>query len=113
MHVVARLLYKQEDLFQYFTKLARQDCLPSFEDLKNDARKLYHSYTSMRAQERALQGPKLMMKTSSDVPVGSPWDALQKPTEASEKPFIGDQILACSISFIRDTMLAEIGRAHV
>ena len=48
-----------------------------------------------------------MMNASSDVPVGSPWDALQKPTEASEKPFIGDQILAHSISFIHNTMLAQ------
>ena len=47
MQIVARLLYKQEDLFQYFTKLARQDRLPSFEDLENHAWKLYHSYTSM------------------------------------------------------------------
>lgn len=54
MHIVARLLYKQEDLFQYFTKLVRQDHLPCFEDLEIDARKLYRSYTSMRAQERAL-----------------------------------------------------------
>ena len=62
----------------------------------------------MRAQERALRGPKLMMKASSNVPVGSPWDTSQNPpAEASEKPFIGDQILARSISFIRDTMLAR------
>lgn len=104
--VLVRLLYNQEDLFQYFANLATCDQLPSFENLEKDAQKLYRSYTSMRAQERALRGPRLM-ESSPAVPVGSTWDMENPLTKVLGKPFTGDQILARSISFIRDTMLAR------
>ena len=117
-HECNRLYFKQENIFSYFEGLAQKNELPAFEDLEAAGKILYRSYNSMRAQEKVMQGCGL---TSSSVPFGSIWVAdptltkanadngskTKKKTNQTTKPFHGDQVLAKSIAFMRDTILAR------
>ncbi|KIM36098.1 hypothetical protein M413DRAFT_428012 [Hebeloma cylindrosporum] len=105
-----RLYFNQEDLFAYFKSLSATKSLPSFEDLEAAAQKLYRAYTSLRAQEQAMCGSKRVSKT---VPRGKAWPTqidvalVQGKEGAMARPFLGDQFLARSIGFIRETMMAR------
>ncbi|KAF8798864.1 hypothetical protein BYT27DRAFT_7228135 [Phlegmacium glaucopus] len=94
-----QLYFKQENLFKYFTDLAHSKKLPCLEDLEVATLKLYQSYTSLRGQEKAMQGGRSM--ADSTVPKGMP--------SPSTTPFLGDQVLARSVSFICDAMFASEG----
>ncbi|KAF5328076.1 hypothetical protein D9619_013640 [Psilocybe cf. subviscida] len=93
------LLCPNDDLFEYFTCLEQEKKLPTFETLLEYGKKLYNSYTSLRAQTKAEMGRPYV---SPAVSTGTPW-----PTPASDSPFEGDQSLMRSISFMRDTMFAR------
>ncbi|RDB16715.1 hypothetical protein Hypma_002556 [Hypsizygus marmoreus] len=120
-----RIYFGQDDLFAYFNKLALEKKLPTFEDLEAAARKLYRSYTSTRAQHRAMQGNSTKPSSLGDpsiVPPGSPWTEPRpvpkaKPskrktttvpqTTKPPEPFKGDQVLARSIAFMREAMISR------
>ncbi|KAJ3506750.1 hypothetical protein NLJ89_g6695 [Agrocybe chaxingu] len=104
-----RIFYRQDNLFQHFDRLASQKRLPSFEDLELAAKQLYKSYTSLRAQERALRGPHTI-QNSTVIPKVSPWPSPTREGKDSSQAlplFLGDNVLSRSISFMRDTMFAR------
>ncbi|KAF9522129.1 hypothetical protein CPB83DRAFT_840712 [Crepidotus variabilis] len=109
-----RLLYQKGDLFKHFDNLASQKDLPSFETLEILARKLYRSYTSIRAQEMVIRGHKFMPDDSA-VPTGTAWPLANAhgtffddpKSNSLPTPFKGDQVLARSIAFMREAMLAQ------
>ncbi|KAJ3776373.1 hypothetical protein FB446DRAFT_636082, partial [Lentinula raphanica] len=71
-----RLAFKTSDIFGYFEDLKKEEKLPTFEDLKSMARKLFNNYSSTRAHHNALHKAGASAETSSwssSVPVGTPW----------------------------------------
>ncbi|KAF8185692.1 hypothetical protein BJ912DRAFT_1060520 [Pholiota molesta] len=110
-----RLSFGAEDLLAHFKDLALKKNLPSLEDLQIQARKLYRAYTSLRGQDKAIYGGVLMNGSGSVVPHGTE-SARHIPgmptsnnidTAAPAKKFDGDQVLARSVSFMRDAMFAR------
>jgi hypothetical protein len=120
---LVRLHYCQDgsDLFHYFKNLANESKLPNFEDLEQAGKELYRKYTSSRAQQRAMYGPRSNSNpaTASDIgiPLGTAWTEphTTPPTQHGSKKkisgpapdFKGDQVLAQSIVFMRDTMISH------
>ncbi|KAF8164194.1 hypothetical protein BJ912DRAFT_821937, partial [Pholiota molesta] len=93
------------DLFAHFNKLAMKKNLPSYEDLQLGARKLYQSFTSMRAQERIMRGAQFL-PTDTIIPTSQ--TTFVHPPEIKPNPnFSGDQVLARSIAFMREAMMAR------
>ncbi|KAF8958799.1 hypothetical protein BDZ97DRAFT_1940816 [Flammula alnicola] len=103
-----RLSFGTDDLLSYFKDRSLRKNLPTLEDLQVHARKLYRSYTSLRGQDKAIYGGRLMNGADSIVPQGtkSARDIPGLPTPANLK-FMGDQVLGQSISFMRDAMFAR------
>ncbi|KAF8166678.1 hypothetical protein BJ912DRAFT_1092378 [Pholiota molesta] len=98
-----RLFYKTDDLFQHFSSLASKKNLPSYEDLEISARQLYHSYTSVRAQERVMRGGRFLAKDTVTPILPNAWAT----SLDSDPNFAGDQVLARSMAFMRETMMAR------
>lgn len=115
------IYYETDDLFDKFDTLHDLQQLPTLEDLEVAARQLYRTYTSVRAQEKAMEGDEMV---SSFVPRGTqqnnpvpPTNAFPTSTQKSKSgtqptgkkatAFLGDQVLARSIAFMRETMLAR------
>lgn len=110
-----RLYFQQENIFSYFELLAKKGQIPEFEDLEGAAKQLYRRYTSLRAQQKAMEG-----MVASSMPAGPNWVQKPAPTQENIKntkkkkenqsisePFQGDQVLAKSIAFMRETMHAR------
>ncbi|KAF8193655.1 hypothetical protein BJ912DRAFT_1091531 [Pholiota molesta] len=98
-----RLFFHTENLFEHFDRLASKKKLPSYEDLEIGARRLYRSYTSMRAQERVMRGSQFLAADSS-IPISeTQWN----PRPKANPNFAGDQVLARSMAFMRETMMAR------
>jgi hypothetical protein len=97
----------------HFKDLALKKKLPSLEDLQIQARKLYRAYTSLRGQDKAIYGGVLMNGAGSVVPHGTesarhiPGMPTADNTAAPPRKLEGDQVLAHSISFMRDAMFAR------
>jgi hypothetical protein len=112
---IKSLHFQQENLFTYFKTLATNGQLPEFEDLETAARQLYRRYTSLRAQQKAMEGtveptiPKGHDWVSEPTPVkeNNQHTKKKKGTELDPGPFQGDQVLAKSIAFMRETMHAR------
>lgn len=117
-----RLYYRQDNIFQYFENLEKESRLPTFEDLEKAGKVLYCNYTSARAQQRAMYGCQIGSSfatagTGSGIPLGTAWTEPQPTPPVSHGPrmkreeplpiFKGDQVLARSIAFMRDTMISR------
>ncbi|CDO73524.1 hypothetical protein BN946_scf185013.g159 [Trametes cinnabarina] len=130
-----RLYYKASDIFTHFTNLAHNKKLPSFEELESIAVKLYRSYCTQHAAERALDAVEDLAtdidhprtcEWKANVPLGSAWtppspdqqdksDCAQSAnkgdneskTDSPEGPFHGDRVLANSISFLGDALVIQ------
>jgi len=109
-----RLYFRQDDIFQYFANLSKESKLLNFEDLEQAAKELYWCYTSSHAQQCVMYGSEFSANTG--IPSGSPWteprpkhppsQRTKKKTSHPEPEFKGDQVLARSIAFMRDTMIS-------
>ncbi|EGN93672.1 hypothetical protein SERLA73DRAFT_63629, partial [Serpula lacrymans var. lacrymans S7.3] len=115
------------DLFGHFQSLAAHSELPDLQTLENDVCKLHQRYTHAKSFEQAQQqcGP---LKGPGEVLIGSEWKPRQgshstaKESTQSEKDFVGDGTLACSMLFMQDAIVArelaysisegDIGRAY-
>ncbi|KAF8174754.1 hypothetical protein BJ912DRAFT_1024608 [Pholiota molesta] len=79
--------------------------LPSLEDLQIQARKLYRAYTSLRGQDKAIYVVPHGTESARHIP-GMP-TSNNIDTAAPAKKFDGDQVLARSVSFMRDAMFVR------
>ncbi|KAI0730873.1 hypothetical protein C8Q76DRAFT_613345 [Earliella scabrosa] len=103
-----RIHYGVENLLDYFAKLVEDKTpLPTFDELRIIARKLNADYASTRAYNNALRG----MKAGRSWPDGSGWTSSSAAASAQtseESDFKGDQVLAQSILFMRDTIVSKM-----
>ncbi|KAF9232804.1 hypothetical protein BU15DRAFT_80791 [Melanogaster broomeanus] len=112
------LYFKQDDLFTYFANLAMTNSLPCFEDLEVIARKLHRAYTNTRAIHFALRDVERESDWASTVPLGTSWNnvasasslsspGVQATSVSPRKVFKGDYVLARSMAFMRDALVAR------
>ncbi|KAF8163034.1 hypothetical protein B0H34DRAFT_672131 [Crassisporium funariophilum] len=86
-----RLFFYTKNLFKHFDRLASEKKLPSYEDLEIGARRLYQSYT-----------------TNSSIPISkTKWN----PCPKANPNFAGNQVLARSMAFMRETMASKLSLA--
>lgn len=91
MSILARLHFKQHDLFMYFKSLGDANKLPSFGELEAIAKKLFRAYSSHRAAERALYHPDTNAgrppgEWERTVPLGEPWPN-PSPARSEDMPY--------------------------
>ncbi|KAF7800027.1 hypothetical protein EIP86_011270 [Pleurotus ostreatoroseus] len=124
-----RIYFGCDDLKGHFAQLEADKHLPSIDELESIARTLYRRYSSQQAYHRALYGTmEESVNNEMFIPHGSSWkppqrDASSIPKSAGsakkKKPagltaqyleseeFKGDQVLAHSIMFMHDAILAR------
>ena len=81
--------FKQDDLFDYFSQLSRENKLPTFDALEAAARRLYRAYSTHKAVERALADDDPDFHTpggwEETVPIGSGWTPIVADTPEARK----------------------------
>ncbi|KAG0704643.1 hypothetical protein DFH29DRAFT_801665, partial [Suillus ampliporus] len=91
------------DIFAYFSNLAEHGQLPPLEELEWAAQKLHRAYSTTRALHRALGDVHHPSIWSQSIPEGSAWP---RDTSSPGIDHGADYVLACSISFMRDTLIS-------
>ncbi len=127
--MIGRIHHNAEDIFTYYSTLAKEKSLPTLDDLLRQAEALVDRYSSFTAYDQAIS----LSETNSSsaeyrIPTGSQWNTLgtlplphhntsSLKSDASkcheeEEGFDGDRVLANSIMFMLEYgWLTELSHA--
>ncbi|KAJ7508161.1 hypothetical protein B0H11DRAFT_2185164 [Mycena galericulata] len=129
--------FRTNDIFEYFSNLARNDKLPSFEELEEAAKKLFETYVSSASRYQVqMDARDGITSPTTQAPLGAPWQApvsssppikskrktkkvsdsktpkknfkkKKATTKPAAGPFTGDQLYFDEATFMHDAMISR------